>query len=62
MTEKEEEATKLPSEVEAAIALNWGDNAAAAQLSRTVARAMLAGGIDMNHVREKIQNSGRVVD
>ena len=60
-TEKKDE-TKLPVEVEASIALNWSDNPAAAQMTRTVARAMLGQNVSVDKVREIIQNSGRLVD
>jgi len=54
--------TKIPGEVEAEIALLFSDNAAAAQLTRTVARALLHQRFTPEQVREKIANSGRVVD
>lgn len=57
-----EDQTKLPSEIEADIALYWSDNAAAAQMTRTVARAMLKQDVDAEKVREIIRNSGRVVE
>ena len=61
-TEEKKDETKLPAEVEASIALNWSDNPAAAQMTRTVARAMLGQNVPAEKVREYIQNSGRVVD
>ena len=54
--------TKIPADVEAEIAVRWSDNMAAAQLTRTVARALVKQGFSTEQVREKIANSGRVVD
>jgi len=56
------DATKIPGDVEAEIAVTWADNMAAAQLTRTVARALVRQGYTTEQVREKIANSGRVVD
>lgn len=63
MSETEEkDETKLPAEVEASIAYQWSDNAVAAQMTRTVARAMLRQNITADVVQEHIRNAGRVVD
>ncbi|OQW37053.1 MAG: hypothetical protein A4C66_03200 [Nitrospira sp. HN-bin3] len=60
--EKVVDDTKLDPEIEAEIAVTWADNMVAAQLTRTVARAMVRQGKTVDMVREMIQNSGRVVD
>jgi hypothetical protein len=54
--------TKLASEIEADIALLWADNVVAAQLTRTVARALVHNNVNIEQVREQIRSSGRVVD
>lgn len=56
------DTTKLDALVEATIALEWGDHAAAAQLTRQVARAMMASGQEPEEIRERIVNNGRIVD
>lgn len=61
-TEEKVDETKLPAEVEASIAYRWSDNAVAAQMTRTVARAMLRQNFTADQVQAHIHSAGRVVE
>lgn len=56
------DSTKLPSGIEADIASVWADNFVAAQMTRTVARALLRQNRTEDEIREHIRSAGRVVD
>jgi len=53
---------RLPPAIESEIARLWHDNAAAAHMTRTIARAMSHLGEDEETIRETIRNHGRVVE
>lgn len=53
---------RLPPAIESEIARLWHDNPAAAQMTRTIARAMSHLGEDEETIRETIRNNGRVVE
>lgn len=54
--------TALPSEVEAAIAIRFSGDIAAAQLTRTIAQTRMRQGASAEAVRESILSEGVVID
>lgn len=58
----ESQSINIPPEVEAAIAVRFSGDIAAAQQTRTVAQAMVRQGFTSEHVREAILNEGELVE